>query len=97
MEPATASRSAAASRMVHVTANSIARPAQTSPTSGLNEILPRVGLRPTSPHSLAGILIEPPPSLACAKGTMCDATAAADPPLDPPRDRVMSHGFRVGS
>ncbi|GAA2734992.1 hypothetical protein GCM10010439_58650 [Actinocorallia aurantiaca] len=34
----------------------------------------------------AGILMEPPPSLAWATGTMpaATATAAADPPLEPP-------------
>ena len=32
--------------------------------------------------------IEPPPSLACANGTMPLATAAAEPPLDPPGERA---------
>ena len=45
---------------------------------------PRVGFRPNSPQHDAGIRIEPPPSLACAAGTMRVATAADDPPLDPP-------------
>ncbi len=39
--------------------------------------------------------IEPPPSLACATGTAPAATSAADPPLDPPADRVTSHGLHV--
>lgn len=38
----------------------------------------------------------PPPSLACAIGTMPAATAAALPPLEPPDDLERSHGFRVG-
>ena len=64
-----------------------------SPMSGPSEIRWRVGLSPTRPHSDAGIRIEPPPSLACATGTIPEATAAADPPLDPPVEREMSHGL----
>ena len=45
---------------------------------------------------LAGMRIEPPPSPPCASGTIPDATAAADPPLDPPGLRVTSHGLCVG-
>src|SRR5450432_2004051 len=70
-------------------------PAQPSPTSGPWLTRPRVGLSPTSPHSLAGMRIDPPPSLACATATMPLATAAADPPLEPPVVREVSHGFRV--
>src|SRR3954464_5545959 len=70
-------------------------PAQPSPTSGPWLTLARVGLRPTRPHSLAGMRIEPPPSLACAAATMPDATAAAEPPPHPPVDRPGSHGFRL--
>ena len=40
--------------------------------------------------------MEPPPSEAWAAGTIREATAAADPPLEPPAERVMSHGLRVG-
>jgi hypothetical protein len=40
--------------------------------------------------------IDPPPSFACATGTMPLATAAAEPPLDPPVTRVVSHGLRLG-
>ena len=40
--------------------------------------------------------IEPPPSVACATGTIPDATAAAEPPLDPPGECVRRHGLRVG-
>ena len=40
--------------------------------------------------------IEPPPSLAWATGTMPAATAAAEPPLDPPVERARSQGLRVG-
>jgi hypothetical protein len=67
-----------------------------SPKSGASETRPRDGLRPTRPQALAGIRIEPPPSLAWAIGTMPAATAAAEPPLDPPVERFVSHGLRVG-
>ena len=40
--------------------------------------------------------IDPPPSLACANGTIPAATAAADPPDDPPGVRDRSHGLWVG-
>ncbi len=40
--------------------------------------------------------IEPPPSLACAIGTIPAATAAAEPPLEPPAVRPVSQGLRVG-
>src|SRR3954452_4410979 len=71
-------------------------PAQPSPTSGPWLTLARVGFRPTSPHSLAGIRIDPPPSLACARGTIPLATAAADPPDDPPVECSRFHGLRAG-
>ncbi len=47
-------------------------------------VSPRLGLRPKSPQFAAGMRIEPPPSLACAAGTMPAATAAAAPPEEPP-------------
>ena len=87
---------AAASRIERVTASSKARPAHISPISGPIETRPRDGLRPTRPHSLAGMRIEPPPSLACAAPTMRAATAAAAPPLDPPLECAGFHGLRVG-
>src|SRR5262245_17397809 len=40
--------------------------------------------------------IEPPPSFACATGTIPRATAAAEPPLEPPVVRVGSYGLRDG-
>ncbi|GIU91054.1 MAG: hypothetical protein KatS3mg010_2153 [Acidimicrobiia bacterium] len=45
---------------------------------------------------LAGMRIEPPPSPACPTGTMPLATAAADPPLEPPELCCVFHGLRVG-
>jgi hypothetical protein len=40
--------------------------------------------------------IEPPPSLAWAAGTIPDATAAAEPPDEPPVVRCKFHGLSVG-
>ena len=40
--------------------------------------------------------MEPPASLACATGTSPAATAAAEPPLDPPAVRPGRHGLWVG-
>src|SRR5690606_34764243 len=56
---------------------------------------PNVGLKPKMPQQLAGMRIEPPPSLPSANGTMPAATAAAEPPLDPPAIRERSHGLFV--
>ena len=74
---------------------SVPRPDR-SGTSGPPEIRPRLGLIPNSPHTLDGIRIEPPPSLPWAAGASPVATAAAAPPLDPPADRLRSHGVRAG-
>ena len=91
---ATASSTLAASRTERVTASSTVRPEITSPTSGPSEIRWRVGFSPNRPQQLAGIRIEPPPSLAWAIGTMPEATAAAEPPLEPPVVRSVSQGLR---
>ena len=56
--------------------------------SGPIDVRPRDGFSPTSPQQLAGMRIDPPPSLAWATATIPLATAAADPPLDPPGVRV---------
>src|SRR4051794_16682661 len=75
---------------------SIAMPPMPSPKSGPHDTRPRLGLSPTSPHALAGMRIDPPPSLPWAAATIPAATAAAEPPLDPPGERLRSHGLRVG-
>ncbi len=67
-----------------------------SSRTGPSVIRPWVGFSPTSPQHDAGMRIEPPPSLAWAIGTSPAATAAADPPLEPPGVRVRSHGLCVG-
>src|SRR5947199_8344618 len=57
---------------------------------------PYVGLTPTTPQNAAGCRTEPPVSEPSAMSTIPAATAAADPPLDPPGTRVGSIGFRAG-
>src|SRR6188508_668066 len=85
---------AAASATVLHSVPSVAR--KESPNSGPREIRPRLAFSPTRPQHEAGIRIEPPPSLAWATGTMPDATAAPEPPDEPPGVRLVSHGLRVG-
>ena len=51
---------------------------------------------PTTPHRAAGWRIEPPVSEPSASGTKPAATAAAEPPLEPPGTRLVSWGLRVG-
>jgi hypothetical protein len=50
---------------------------------------------PTTPHSAAGWRIEPPVSEPSPSGANPAATAAADPPLEPPGTRAVSCGLRV--
>ena len=82
--PAVASSRAAQSRTLRVTTCSMAMPFQSSPKSGPLGVRPRLGLSPTRPQADAGMRIEPPPSLAWPAGAMPAATAAAEPPLEPP-------------
>src|ERR1035441_3294008 len=49
-----------------------------------------------SPQSAAGCRIEPPVSLPRASGVMSAATAAAEPPDEPPGTLDVLCGFRVG-
>src|SRR5205085_2367741 len=67
-----------------------------SPKSGPSGLRARVGFRPKTPQHDAGMRIEPPPSLAWAIGTRPAATAAAEPPLEPPVLRAVSQGLRAG-
>src|SRR5262249_55893572 len=85
----------ALSATVRGSACSTARPAIASPL-GAQEFRPRVGLSPKTPQHEAGIRIEPAPSLPWAAGTIRDATAAADPPDEPPVVRSGAHGLRAG-
>ena len=91
--PASRSSTAAVSATERVSTPSVAR--KLWPESGPDEIRPRAGFSPTSPQQAAGIRIEPPPSLPCAIGTIPAATAAAEPPLEPPGVRSRFHGLWV--
>src|SRR5207244_12066231 len=51
---------------------------------------------PPMPQSAAGCLTEPPVSEPSAHGASPAATAAADPPPEPPGTRAGSHGLRLG-
>src|SRR2546425_7839508 len=86
----------AVSATVRLTQPSIAIPPENSLKSGPSDTRPRLGLRPTRPQQEAGILIEPPPSLACAIGTIPAATAHALPPDEPPGVRDLSQGLWLG-
>jgi hypothetical protein len=56
---------------------------------------PNEGLMPKIPVKLAGIRIEPPPSVPTASGPMPLATATAAPPEDPPGVLPVFQGLRV--
>ena len=92
--PDNTSKKAAASATVR--ANGPTTPSSPSP-GGIGSSLtrPRLGLIPTSPVTLAGIRIDPPPSDPCATDASRADTAAAAPPLDPPAERARSQGVRA--
>ncbi len=48
------------------------------------------------PHTADGMRIEPPVSVPSAPKHMPAASAAADPPLEPPAERSGSSGWRTG-
>ena len=58
--------------------------------------LPWVGFRPAMPQSPAGFRTEPALSVPMDAKPRLAATAAAEPPLDPPVARVTSQGLRLG-
>ena len=51
---------------------------------------PTVGFSPTNPHTADGIRIDPPVSVPSVASAMPAATLTADPPLEPPGDRLTS-------
>src|ERR1700686_5498921 len=57
---------------------------------------PSVGFSPTVPQKLAGMRMEPPVSDPMAARHRPGATAAPDPPLEPPGIRLWSHGLQTG-
>ena len=58
-------------------------------------IRPEWGFKPTQPECDAGMRTEPPASEPSASGTQPLATAAAEPPDEPPGVRSGFHGLRV--
>src|SRR5436190_3407006 len=90
-----ASSSAALSRTEIDTQCCAPAPARVSPI-GARLMRPREGFRPNRPHRLAGMRIDPPPSVAWAIGSNRAATTAAAPPDEPPGDRSDRHGLMVG-
>ena len=95
-EPWVPSRKAALSRTVRLTTWRTTSPFQDSPSVGPSGVRAREGLSPNSPQADAGIRMLPPPSPAWATGTIPAATAAPDPPLDPPGVWSVFHGLRAG-
>src|SRR5690625_7348049 len=57
---------------------------------------PWVGFKPTSPQAADGIRIEPAASVPSVEKDISDATAAPEPPEDPPRSLSRSHGLWTG-
>src|SRR5207249_8689705 len=56
---------------------------------------PGLGRMPTTPQKPAGVRRLPPRSEPVASHTCPLASAAAEPPEEPPQVRVVSHGLRV--
>ncbi len=54
-----------------------------------------MGFSPYTPQKAAGWRTDPPVSEPRAKGTIPAATAAAEPPLEPPATRSGSQGLEV--
>ena len=94
MAPPHASRNSAASATVRVIGPRTDMPCQPS-AAGALDTRPRAGLSPNSPQHEAGMRIEPAPSEPNAAPTRPAATAAAEPPLDPPGVCPSDHGLRV--
>src|SRR3954467_9534954 len=64
-------------------------------TKPYRDTRPYVGFNPTQPHNAAGCRIDPPVSEPSVAMHSSAATAAAEPPEDPPGIRSKSHGLRV--
>src|SRR5215472_12477339 len=56
---------------------------------------PKLGFNPNTPAKLAGMRMEPPPSVPSAKGQNRAASAADEPPDEPPGVFSLFHGLRV--
>ncbi len=64
-----------------------------SGTTPFVSMVPKVGLNPTIPHSAAGMRTDPSVSLPIAQSHAPAATAAAEPPDEPPATRDRSRGL----
>ena len=62
-----------------------------------SETSPRVGLIVDVPHSAEGIRSEPAVSVPVATGTWPEASAAPEPPLEPPAERSSDQGLPTWS
>src|SRR6185437_15031482 len=71
-------------------------PLHPSPRTGPEGLRARVGFSPKRPHAEAGMRIDPPPSVAWAAGRTRAATAAAEPPDEPPALWAVFQGLCVG-
>ena len=56
-----------------------------------------MGLTADVPHSAEGMRREPAVSVPVAAGTWLDASAALEPPLEPPAERSRDHGLPTWS
>jgi hypothetical protein len=65
-------------------------------TTPARETRPYVPRSAQMPLTAAGMRSDPPVSVPVATGSTRAASAAPDPPLEPPGLRVGSHGLRVG-
>ena len=68
-----------------------------SGTMPRSETRPRVGLIVEVPERAEGMRSEPAVSVPVAAGTMRAASAAAEPPLEPPAERSSAHGLPTWS
>ena len=68
-----------------------------SGTTPRSETSPRVGLIVETPQSADGMRSEPAVSVPVAAGTMRAASAAPEPPLEPPAERSSPHGLPTWS
>src|SRR5262249_14875349 len=93
--PEIASCSSAASSTVLVSGPGVSSEEAKATSPYLDEP-PYVGFTPTSPQTAAGCRIEPPVSVPMPSGAWYAATAAAEPPDDPPGTLLRSHGLCEG-
>src|ERR1700726_2372930 len=94
LKPAIASSISAASSAVRAS-GPLTCPGSQASGIGQFGVNPGVGRMPAMPQNEAGIRIEQPKSVPCAKGAMPVATATADPPEEPAGLNAGFQGLRV--